>query len=201
MKLTYLLMLRFEPWLWVYELSGVLHYTQMWQWIAKLRSFIVHKNAGREKFIAACHDIPISKPMESLIEKAINWAMMLVTLHLINAWILKPLLKCHIYLISRYSRDRVQAFKGFNVFKSEGISPSWKYTSKCHLNGNLYIKNQSLHAILSIPFPIWKEVNVCFCLEVLLQENYVSSYIMEKILFANRLSHIIGNIKNLQPCS
>lgn len=77
--------------------------------------------------------------------------MMLVTLHLINAWILKPLLKCHIYLISHYSPDRVQAFKVFHAFYSGGNFLS-QYPGKCHLNGNLYIEHQGLHAILNVLF-------------------------------------------------
>lgn len=51
-----------------------------------------------------------------LIEKAINRAGLLVTPHLINAWIWKPLLKCHIYLTLHYSPDKLQAFKGFHAF-------------------------------------------------------------------------------------
>lgn len=77
--------------------------------------------------------------------------MMLVTSHLINAYILKPLLKCHIYLISHYSPDRVQAFKGSQAYHSGGNFPPMKICRKCQLNGNLYIKHQGLYAIL-VPF-------------------------------------------------
>lgn len=51
-----------------------------------------------------------------LVEKAINQARLLVAPHLINAWIWKPLLKCHIYLTLHYSPDKLQAFKGFHAF-------------------------------------------------------------------------------------
>lgn len=82
------------------------------------------------------------KALGYLGEKAITSAMMLVTPHLINAWIFKPLLKSHIYLISHYSPDRVQAFKVFHYFpKLQKFSMSWKCAGKCHLNDNLYIKH------------------------------------------------------------
>lgn len=43
------------------------------------------------------------KPLESHGGRDITEDMMLVTLHLINAWILKALQECQIYLISHYS--------------------------------------------------------------------------------------------------
>lgn len=42
----------------------------------------------------------LCQPLEGPVEKAINRAMMLVSLHLINAGNSRPLLKCHIYLLS-----------------------------------------------------------------------------------------------------
>lgn len=172
----------FDPWslgwAWfVYNVMGHCSHIVIptWQWIAKLRPLIVHVNKDIEKFVAARHyTAPVFKQTcAKSFEKAINWAMMLVTLHLIYAWILKPLLKCHICLISHYSPDRVRAFNSFSCLlkrRKFSLYRKWTSSGKCHLNGTFVYGTSRPSCHFQHAFQMLCEYNVEFVFRFLFRK-------------------------------
>lgn len=99
MVLAFLLMYHFEPWQWGWGwfLYSVLSHcscntdTTINSQIKATYCTCKYRYREIQGSVPVTNPQSISEPLESLVEKAINWAMMLVTPHLINARILKPL--------------------------------------------------------------------------------------------------------------